>query len=258
MRLSSERIDNACFRLGCTRRRWIIVIMAICAVVCGSLSVYVWLICRRARIEHAIIDDLVVHGPTGGADDGDLPALRDYIYDFLRIPKPITGLSLSGPSITDEKIAKLRGLANLRGLGCDQCAITDEGIDIISYIPTIEWLELLGCDNITDNAIIHMARMKGLQRLAICGVNGKISGRTLSRLACLQNLTNLHIDCYAVSDDAVEPIGSLKHLTSLDIRGTSITDAGIRRLSLLLPETLIRSDSDSPTPIPKDWGKWNR
>ena len=248
------------FRLGEMRharpilRRWIIVVMAICAVLCVSVSAYVWLICRRARIEYAIIEDLT-HGPTGWAADGDVPAIRDYIYDFMRIPKPVTSLSLSGPSITDEKIANLRGLASLCGLECDQCAITDEGVNTISQVPTIEWVDFFGCDNLTDNAIIHFARMKGLHSLAIYNANGKISGRTLSCLAGLQEFTNLRIDCSGVSDDAVEAIGSLKHLTNLDIRGTSITDAGIRRLSRLLPETLIRSDSDIPTPIPKDWGK---
>jgi hypothetical protein len=59
----------------------------------------------------------------------------------------------------------------------------------------------------------------------------------------LPNLETLNfVDCIGISDDAVKALASLNHLDTLDIRGTSISEEGVKHLKRDLPKTIVLSD----------------
>ena len=85
--------------------------------------------------------------------------------------------------------------------------------------------------------------MRSLEALDIGAFAPKITGHNIQSLSALPNLGTLNlVDCLEISDDAVEPLASLKHLDHLDIRGTSISEEGAKRLERALPNTMVLTD----------------
>ena len=121
--------------------------------------------------------------------------------------KRLGGLHLSGSKITDAGLVHLRKLPNLYYLTLQEVAITDDGLRHLEGLG-IEELAL-PMTQISDRGIIHLARMPALVRL-----NLALTG---------------------VTDAAIPDLAKLKNLRALCLSGTSVSDAGCRKLRNALP-----------------------
>jgi len=236
-------------RLQPKKRRWLPVrrlLLAIGGIGAGGLCillVLLYLAYRQGRIEQEVVADLLSKSPGGSAQVDILPTWRNRLYDLLGIPKPVTDLCLKGNQINDDDLARLESLQRLTSLSLDQCPITDDGIREIAKLRTLTHLNLFGCDDITDTSFTYLGTMRSLEMLDVAAFAPKITGRNIQSLSALPNLGTLNlVDCLEISEDAVQPLASLTHLDTLDIRGTSISEEGAKRLRRALPNTIVLAD----------------
>lgn len=236
-------------RLQANRRRWLSkrrLLSGVGGVAAGGLCVLLtllYLAYRQGRIEQEVVAYLLSKSPDGSAHVDPLPTWRNRLYDLLGIPKPVTDLDLRGNGISDDDLATLESLRNLQLLVIDQCPITDDGVKEVAKVETLRHLCLFECDDITDTSFTYLGRMRSLEMLDIAAFSAKITGRNIQSLSALPNLGTLNlVDCLEISDDAVQPLASLNHLDTLDIRGTSISEVGANRLRRALPNTIVLTD----------------
>ena len=225
------------------------VVAGVCVVL---LLVALCILYRHVQIEREIIATLLSKDPNGTFDVDNQPTWVNYARGRVGIPISVTDVILHGSQITDADLASLGGLSHLRSLSFDECTITDEGVKEISRLRTLEHLSLGACPAVTDTSLAYLGNLKSLASLTFCAPGKPISSCNICCLSVLPKLGILSVaDCDGISDDAVDGLASLRHLRNLDIRGTSISDEGARRLALALPETLLIADTQEPLPVPK-------
>jgi hypothetical protein len=236
-------------RLQPKRRRWVSkrrLLWGVGGLAAGGLCILLtllYLAYRQGRVEQEVVAHLLSKSPEGSAHVDPLPTWRNRLYDLLGIPKPVTSLFLKGNQINDGALARLESLGHLDLLSIDQCPITDDGVREIAKVRTLTHLNLFGCDGITDTSFTYLGTMRSLEMLDIAAFAPKITGRNIQSLSALPNLGTLNlVDCSEISDDAVQPLTSLTHLDTLDIRGTSISEEGAKRVRLALPNTIVLTD----------------
>jgi len=159
--------------------------------------------------------------------------------------------------ITDEGLRHLARLAGLRQLSLRDVPITGEGLVDLRGLPKLSMLRL-NETGVGDAALEHLKGLKGLTRLelrqtqtgdaglaVVAGLanlayldleNTRVTDAGLARLAGLGKLRVLNLKLNAgVSDAAVEHLGKLQGLKTLEVAQTGITPEGLRKLAVLLP-----------------------
>ena len=151
-------------------------------------------------------------------------------------------------SISDGGLARLRNLAALRTLQLDGTQVTGNGLSHLGGMTHLEDL-VLPDGPIDDADLKHLKGLTSLKRLQIRGLHPTISNRGLSQLKALVNLElieihspkiisagldafhdmnqirNLAMSGCGITD--IAPIGHLTKLTSLNLSGNPIDDAGL-------------------------------
>ncbi|MEJ5312502.1 MAG: hypothetical protein WHX52_22275 [Anaerolineae bacterium] len=220
------------------------------AVVVSICAMMLYRAYRQGCLEHQVVAELLSKSPQGEARVGSPPSLSvwyNWVCEVFGIPKPIVYLTLTGPQINDGDLAQLTVLRHLENLTIDSCPITDDGVRKIAQLRTVRYLIFAGPVNITDASFNYLGTMRSLETLAICDFPPKITGRNVEKLRDLPNLAVLDLACcLKVSDQAIEGLTQLKQLKNLDIRCTSISEPGVRRLERGLPNTIILSDHPFP------------
>jgi len=102
----------------------------------------------------------------------------------------------------------------------------DEDLKWVSMLPTLDYLVV---DNATDDGLVNVARLKRLRSLTIMK-SPTLSDRGITHLGELTNLEYLHLYDGQLTDKAMESIGRLAQLKSLDVRGTRISSDGVAYL----------------------------
>jgi hypothetical protein len=149
-------------------------------------------------------------------------------------------------------------LKHLKKLCFSSCAhLNDESVKLISMISTITSLKLLFCGQISPDAFNHLAKMKNLHELSvscsnqfndenlkqICenllllkfldiGSTG-VTNDGMKFLKSLESLEYLNLSWnFPISDEALDEICFLKNLKEINISETSVTRAGIEKISV--------------------------
>lgn len=235
---SRNMINTHCGRR--FRRRVIIAVGA--AAVLVSLIIALWRYRDGRQSEERVVAELLRKTSHGTAAYSSNFVWIDVIMKRLRCPQPVAILFLDGGAITDADLRSLERCESLHLVSLDQCDITDQGLRNLSSLQGLRTLHLLGCDQISDSGFDDISKMTSLNELSLCGVKN-ITGRGIYKLSILGNLTALFlVDCSGVDDDATPALASLKHLLTLDIRGTSISDERVTDLRNALPGTIVISD----------------
>lgn len=118
----------------------------------------------------------------------------------------LESLDLNETLISDQNLAILRKLPNLKVLRVQTDKLNDEAIDQIIKIPNLESLSIGFNSGITDSGVIKLiVNCKKLKLLKLVGLR--------------------------IGDDAVDNIGQLHDLRVLDLSGTNITDKAIAKVS---------------------------
>jgi hypothetical protein len=95
--------------------------------------------------------------PLDDADLGQFP-------DLANLPHP--RLFLDGTRITDDGLARLRGLRHLRVLSLGSTKVTDRGVELLAGLDQLELLNLKFCP-VTDAGLLHLRGLHGLRSLNV-------------------------------------------------------------------------------------------
>lgn len=185
----------------------------------------------------------------------------DVVFDERKPGRPVISVSLFSSKATDEDLASLKVLTDLRVLTLDATKVTDSGLSHLTGLSQLRALDL-NSTGITDKGLAHL---KGLMKLEQVGLIGtqvtdaglvylsdktemymlnlgrtKITDQGLRHLTRLSNLKTLSIDGTQVTDAGLSHLQGLTNLRDLRLNETNISDAGLKHLqSLVHLETLI-------------------
>lgn len=148
--------------------------------------------------------------PLGGySRDGD----RDSpigVYD------QVVEVRLVDAGVTDDFLAELAELKELRILNLSQNEITGTGLEHLTQLKHIEDLDL-GYTEIRDDDMAVLGKMVSLQRLDLS--HNRLSGRGLHRLEPLTNLETICLVATPLRDDGLKTLSTLPALTMCNVFG---------------------------------------
>ena len=138
-----------------------------------------------------------------------------------------------GTGMTDEGLAAFAGMKNLSGLFLWSTGrITDAGLKHLSGCEKLEALNIgANGDNITGTGFESLGQCKSLRQLTLNALP-KIDGQNLRFLVKLKSFENLRLSaCKLINDADMEWVGQMTQLIYLHLGNTSVTDAGLAKLS---------------------------
>ncbi|MBI4602403.1 MAG: hypothetical protein HY721_10635 [Planctomycetes bacterium] len=134
-------------------------------------------------------------------------------------------LELHGAEVTDADLEHLAALTNLRSLSLRETAVTDAGLGHLQRLSRLESLDLRG-EKVQGPGLRHLP--SGLLDLDLSDT--KVSTSRLAHLPRLPSLESLDLNRLPIDDAAIEILRSYPSLRRLELDGTAVTDAGLRRL----------------------------
>ena len=108
---------------------------------------------------------------------------------------------------------------------------TDQMLEELSQVETIEELALRWCYGVSDRGVSHLARLPRLVELELDGA--ELDGSGFAAFAGHEGLERLHLDGTAIKDDALAHVAEIANVSTLYLRYTSVTDAGLPTLESL-------------------------
>lgn len=145
-------------------------------------------------------------------------------------PSELIELNLWRQEITDEGVAGISKLENLKRLNLSDSKITDQSLEGIARLANLEELGLAGTQ-ISDEGLRHLAGLKKLTMLNLTRTG--VSDEGVGALAKMADLRELHVSETKVTDDGLKALMSLNALRELSLLRTGITDQGLLMLSKL-------------------------
>jgi Leucine-rich repeat (LRR) protein len=168
-------------------------------------------------------------------------------------------LNLMQTDITDAGLEHLQGLKNLRVLNLRASLtatvitphVTDAGLEYLQGLTQLEELDLAFA-RVTDAGLVRLKKLTRLKKLNLehvlrtFGAVRVVEGNTV-RLKPARDLpttpetvpADLITDLQQITDAGLVPLQTLTHLTSLDLTGTEVTEAGVKQLRRALPRCQI-------------------
>ena len=152
----------------------------------------------------------------------------------------------SNKKVTNDGLKELQGLKNLKSLTvffCEQ--ITDDGMKHVKGLTTLEKLSItntgVGDDGVA--ALKDLKNLTALKKLKLLYIGGaSLTDAAVKDIADnMPDLEGLEIGArgLAVTDDSVPHFAKLKKLKALGIRGSKLTDTGLKELQKALPNCKI-------------------
>ncbi|UCC99590.1 MAG: redoxin domain-containing protein, partial [Phycisphaerales bacterium] len=132
-----------------------------------------------------------------------------------------------GRGVSDEGLARLKGLTSLRYLLTGSQAITDEGLRHLADMAEMESLDLRDTQ-ITDAGLAHLKQMKKLKNLILYST--RVTEKGLLHVSAFGNLQNLSLS-FDVADAGLMHLSKLTLLKRVGIDGDLITSKGLAALS---------------------------
>ncbi|MBB75702.1 MAG: hypothetical protein CMJ75_14450 [Planctomycetaceae bacterium] len=125
----------------------------------------------------------------------------------------LTAVSLQGWDITDTDLSAFNTLPHLQSLKLSGTQVSTTGLSHLTNLPQLQILELDSCPQLSDSALVQVAKIRSLKTL---------------------NLRDTPI-----TDAGVEYLTSLKKLRTLSIGNSQITEAGVAKLQQALPNCTV-------------------
>ena len=128
--------------------------------------------------------------------------------------------------------------------------VTDEVLAPLATMTQVAWLNLAGT-KITDTGLVHLAALKGLEKLHL--ERTAIGDEGLKQLSGLEKLVYLNLYGTQVTDAGLVHLESLKGLRRLYVWQTKVTPEGIAKLKEKLPELRVVAGLElAPVEPPKE------
>ncbi len=176
------------------------------------------------------------------------------VVDENRPGKPIVEVRLTGVSVDDAILSRLKPLTDVETLDLEFAPITDRGLNCVRGMTkvrnlTLNWTKIsdaglaslegmhqlrtlsLANTEVTDAGLVHLRELSDLQELSLSYT--KVKDHGLAYLGGLQRLKTLNLDNALVSDAGLEAIGKLHALTVLSLNKGSIRGDGLANLQKL-------------------------
>jgi internalin A len=153
--------------------------------------------------------------------------LDEIATHFKSLPK-LERLALHGSDLTDKGLAEISNVKSLKLLDIRQTSVTNEGLKSIQRIDGLMRLDVTDT-RVTVDGLVALAPLKKLNDLRVLrwrGADGIVNDRSLS---VLRKIHLLHALFLMAGKQASRP-ESANDVTSIDLEGTGVTDAGLREL----------------------------
>lgn len=145
-------------------------------------------------------------------------------------------VDLSRATHTNDDLACLKDLHDLRGLFVQDAHVTDAGLQHLRGLKDLRVLSLTS-PKLTDAGLQHLKGLDNLERLWLA------NGFTDTGLVYLKELPNLKFLEFAnveVTDAGLVHLETLPNLSRLNLVQTLVTQAGVSRLKKVLPRCEVR------------------
>ena len=163
-----------------------------------------------------------------------LPETTDTLLAHLGNFSHLKQLDLSGSLYSPSErngtgVQHIAHLANIEKVDLNFTATSDAGLGSIKLFQELRELHLRGCENITDDAIIHLSEITHLQNLIL---PYQIGDQGLAHLKGLREMQDLVLSSTQITDAGLVHIQEMAELHTLQLNGCeNLTDAGIVHLS---------------------------
>jgi len=128
---------------------------------------------------------------------------------------------------TDEHMSAIAAFKGLTDLSLEETAVGDAGMERISGLQRLEWLNLYRT-RVGDDGLRALCRIESLRMLPIGET--RVTDAGLAHLPALARLEYLGLRGNKITDSGLEHVGKLTTLKGLHLGGTGVTDAGLSRL----------------------------
>lgn len=130
----------------------------------------------------------------------------------------LTGLSLTGKTLSDSELLPVKKLLELRSLSLRfSDNITGTFFDDLTALTNLTHIDVEGCTNFMNSGLVGLAKLQNLESLSLASCWG-ITNVGLELLKSLKNLKKLDLTCcFSITDEDVEPLK--KALPNLVITG---------------------------------------
>ncbi len=164
---------------------------------------------------------------------------------LARLPN-LKSLILNGPGVDDAALRAVGQIRSLEDLNLEGVAATDAGFAALADLPNVLDLNISKCPRLSDAGAARL--FAGLPRLEFLFLNDLPSNSRTATVTALArhhpHLTGLDLRGVSITDADLVPLATIAGLISLHLNGSAITDAGLVHL-IRLPK-LARLDIDSP------------
>lgn len=141
----------------------------------------------------------------------DIPGSLEFSGSYR--PGRLTAVSLEGWDISDTDLLPFNTLTHLQSLKLSGTQVSTTGLSHLTDLPQLQILELDSCPQLSDAALVHVAKIRSLQTLSLRDT--------------------------PITDAGVEHLTSLKKLRALSIGNSLITQAGVAKLQQALPNCAV-------------------
>ena len=140
----------------------------------------------------------------------------------------ITAINFRASWITDADLRRLAKLPALRALDLSLTRVTDQGMQELKNLSSVEELNLRFAEYVTDEGLSAIKNWKKLKRLVLHGT--KVSDTALEHIAGIGTIEVLDLGSVMLTDVALERLTVLPNLKALTIGGNELGDAGLQAL----------------------------
>lgn len=164
-------------------------------------------------------------------DFKDANSVDDKWIEPLARLKSLETIDLSGTMVTDEGIASLSQLPNLKTLRLEGCkSITGIGLESFPESPPLVELNLRNASSLTDEGLAAVARFTNLENLYTCA-NRRVLGPGYQCLAALKELKILSCPKTAIADEHLQLLDGIDTLEVIWLYGCQgVSGRGLQKL----------------------------
>jgi uncharacterized protein (TIGR03067 family) len=144
--------------------------------------------------------------------------------------KPVVLVNLSGTAITDDQLACLGGLSDLRELDLGRTRITDKGLVHLRGLTSLQTLSLVRTP-VSGEGLAHLKGLRDIRGLYL--VRTQVTDANLIHLKGVTSLRELTLVRTPVTDAGLAHLKGLTDLRLLNLTGTNVTDRGLADLKEL-------------------------
>ena len=177
-------------------------------------------------------------------------AERDDAIKAVKKLTKVVELGINSCAITDAGVEQLQEMPQLKSLYLNSTHLTDKIWETLGQLSNLESLTVIGHPGVTGQGVSQLQQQK-LEYLNLDGA--KLDNQSLEHLASLLALRQLMIQNTPIDDEGLKHLAASK-LVTLNVRGTKVTEAGVKQLAAALPKCRIEWDGGmiepSSVPVP--------